>query len=206
MKRHFFALYFSLFATAAAFAGTGPVAFDNANLDARHKWSVSVETAQMFNIDNNPNRYFFMTQMLSLDYEPFRALALGPVRVRTQVRSTFFASAIFNGPETYYLGWGPQLRLIFPIGNSPWSFFGGGGGGIGYADAHPSDKYDSGLGQCVTFIILANGGIRYEISDRWAVWTGIMWHHLSNANMSEPNKRNTGPDELGLVTGAAFSF
>jgi len=33
-----------------------------------------------------------------------------------------------------------------------------------------------------------------------------MWHHLSNANHSEPNKQNIGPDELGIVSGAALSF
>lgn len=184
----------------------GTVDFKNVETDSSYKWAVSVETAQMFNIDNNPNRYFFMTQMVSLDYEPFRALELGPLRMRTQVRSTFFASAIFNGPETYYLGWGPQLRFLFPLGNSPWSLFMGGGGGLGYADAHPSDKNDHGLGEGFTFIILASGGIRYDISDRWSVWTGMMWHHLSNANLSEPNKTNIGPDEIGLVTGGAFAF
>ena len=144
--------------------------------------------------------------MLSLDYEPFRALELGPVRIRTQIRSTFFASAIFNGPESCYLGWGPQIRSMIPIGQSPWSFFMGAGAGLGYADAHPSDKYDHGLGQCFTFIILASAGVRYDISDRWSVWTGMMWHHLSNANLSEPNKPNIGPDEAGVVTGAAFAF
>jgi len=194
---------FSAFTIARA--GT-PAPVECTEPDVRHKWAVSLESAQMFNFDNNPNRYFFLTQMLSLDFEPFRALELGPVRIRTQVRSTFFAAAIFNGPESYYLGWGPQLRFIMPIGNSPWSLFAGGGAGMGYADANSADKYDKGLGQQFTFILLASAGIRYDISDRWAVWTGAMWHHLSNANMSEPDKENIGPDEIGIVTGAAFSF
>ena len=193
MKRIILAAFLGLCAAPFARAGTGSPVLNNVETSTPQMWAVSLESAQMFNIDNNPNRYFFLTQMLSLDYEPFRALELGPVRVRTQVRSTFFASAIFNGPETFYLGWGPQLRFIIPIGNSPWSFFAGSGAGLGYADAHPSDKNDHGLGQGFTFILLASGGIRYDISTRWSVWSGLMWHHLSNANMSEPNKRNTGP-------------
>lgn len=206
MKPIILSALFSLCANAVVHAGAEPAPAGPLVIEPAHKWAVSLESAQMFNIDNNPNRYFFMTQMLSLDYEPFRALELGPVKVRTQVRSTFFASAIFNGPESYYLGWGPQLRWIMPLGNSPWSLFAGGGAGLGYADAHPSDKNDHGLGQGFTFIILASGGIRYDISNRWSVWTGLMWHHLSNANMSEPNKTNIGPDELGIVSGAAFAF
>ena len=206
MKQKILSAIFGLCATAAAYAGTEAAVINGVDSASRYKWAVSLESAQMFNIDNNPNRYFFLTQMLSLDYEPFRTLDLGPVRIRTQVRSTFFASAIFNGPETFYLGWGPQLRFLIPIGQTPWSFFAGGGAGLGYADAHPSDKSDHGLGQGFTFIMLASGGFRYDISSRWSVWTGFMWHHLSNANMSEPNKRNTGPDEVGIVSGAAFAF
>lgn len=205
MKQKILAAFFSLCANAVIHAGTAPAPV-TVEIAERPQWAVSLESAQMFNIDNNPNRYFFLTQMLSLDYEPFRALDLGPVRVRTQVRSTFFASAIFNGPESFYLGWGPQLRFLIPIGRSPWSLFAGGGAGLGYADAHPSDKNDHGFGQCFTFIMLASGGIRYDISSRWSVWSGLMWHHLSNANMSEPNKPNIGPDELGIVSGAAFAF
>jgi hypothetical protein len=203
MKRTIFVAFFCLCASALVQAGSGPVILEN---DPGHKWAVSLETAQMFNIDNNPNRYFFLTQMLSLDFEPFRALELGPVRIRTQIRSTFFASAIFNGPESYYLGWGPQLRFIIPIGQSPWSLFLGGGAGLGYADAHPSDKYDKGLGQGFTFIVLASGGVRYDISDRWSAWAGVMWHHLSNGELSQPNKTNIGLDEVGLLTGVAFAF
>jgi len=206
MSRNFVVTVFSLCASALVQAGDRPVVVENSGTGLRHKWAVSLEAAQMFNIDNNPNRYFFLTQMLSLDFEPFRALEIGPLRIRTQVRSTFFAAAIFNGPESYYLGWGPQLRSLISLGESPWSLFMGGGAGLGYADAHPSDKDDHGLGQGVTFIMLMSAGVRYDLSDRWSVWSGIMWHHLSNANMSEPNKANIGPDELGVVTGAAFAF
>ncbi|MEI6034223.1 MAG: acyloxyacyl hydrolase [Verrucomicrobiae bacterium] len=206
MKPIILVAFFSFCAGAMAVAGAGPQAATAVDGDARRQWALSLESAQMFNIDNNPNRYFFLTQMLSFDYEPFRALEIGPVRIRTQVRSTIFASAIFNGPESFYLGWGPQLRFLFPIGRTPWTFFAGGGAGLGYADADESNKDDYGLGQKFTFIMLASGGIRYDLTSRWSVWSGLMWHHLSNADMSEPKKKNIGPDELGIVTGAAFAF
>jgi hypothetical protein len=172
----------------------------------RHQWSVSLETAQTFNIDHNPNRYIFLLQMVSLDWEPFAPLDWGPVRFRGQLRSTFFASAILQGPESVYLGWGPQARIFVSLGDSPFSWFAGGGAGMGWADASPSNKEDKGLGQQFTFILLASTGVRYEISDRWAVWAGFIWHHLSNGNASEPNKENIGPDEIGVISGISVSF
>lgn len=186
----------------------GHKSFDEATIEThpRKQWEVLVETAQMINADGNPNRYYFSTQMISLAYEPFRPLEIGPVRVRTQFLSTFFVAAILRGPESYYLGWGPQVRFIFPLGDSRWSFFGGGGGGFGFADANEDAKNDHGLGQDFTFILLGNAGFRYAVTESWSVWVGGMWHHLSNANLSEPNKQNTGPDEYGVLIGTGYAF
>ena len=44
-----------------------------------------------------------------------------------------------------------------------------------------------------------------DLSGRCPVWSGTLWHHLSNANLSEPVNQNVGPDELGLLAGAALS-
>ena len=170
----------------------------------RH-WEVSLETAQMVGVDNR-NRYYFSTQMLNLAWEPFRPLRLGPIRLRHQLMGTFFAAAILSGPESYYFGGGLQLRLIVPLGDSRFSLYGNSGGGMGIADANEADKDDLGLGQDFTFILLAAAGVRYAINDQWSAWLGGMWHHLSNNDLSEPDKRNTGLDEFGVVLGAGYSF
>ncbi len=199
-------LYFLAVPTLAV---AGPKSFQEPvpiTVEKRKSWELMVETAQMINADGNPNRYYFSTQMISLAYEPFRPLQWGPVRMRTQLLSTFFVAAIIRGPESYYLGWGPQLRFTFPLGDTPFSIFLGGGGGFGFADADESAKNDHGLGQDFTFIILGNAGLRYAITDSWSVWVGGMWHHLSNADLSEPNKHNTGPDEYGVLVGTGYAF
>ncbi len=170
----------------------------------RH-WEVSLETAQMVGVDNR-NRYYFSTQMLNLAWEPFRPLRLGPVRLRHQLMGTFFAAAILSGPESYYFGGGLQLRLIIPLGDSRFSLYANSGGGMGIADANEADRGDLGLGQDFTFILLAAAGVRYAINDQWSAWLGGMWHHLSNNDLSEPDKRNTGLDEFGVVLGAGYSF
>lgn len=168
-------------------------------------WELSLETAQMIGV-KNPNDYYFFTQMLNVAWQPFGTLEWGWFRVRPQLMATGFAIAILSGPESYYFGLGPQLRLIFPIGDSRWSLYANGGGGIGWADANESDKFDRGLGQDLTFILLTAVGVRYAINDRWSVWAGGMWHHLSNNDLSEPDKRNTGLDAFGVVLGGGFSF
>lgn len=175
----------------------------------RKKFEVSLETAQLFNYDGNPNLYYFSTQMLSLAWEPFRPLELGPIRMRTQAMSTIFTAAIFGAPETFYLGWGLQIRSIFPIGKSPWALYISGGGGMGYANAHPHHKHDNGLGERFTFILLASTGIRYAINDRWSVWIGANLQHLSNGGLSEiskPKKENIGVDDIGFVIGTGWAF
>lgn len=171
----------------------------------QHHWELSLETAQMIGVDNR-NRYYFSTQMLNLAWEPFPPLRLGPVRLRHQLIGTFFAAAILSGPESYYFGGGLQLRLIIPLGDTRFSLYANSGGGMGFADANEADKDDLGLGQDFTFIVLAAAGVRYAISDQWSVWLGGMWHHLSNNDLSEPDKRNIGLDEFGVVLGAGYSF
>ena len=205
--RHWLTIWF--LSAAAAMAGEHSFkekAIAEGEPPRRKAFEAMVETAQMFNYDGNPNRYYFMTQMVSVAWEPWRPLQLGPVRVRAQVMSTLFVSAILRGPETFYIGWGPRLRLIFPIAETPWSLYLSGGAGYGYANANQSAREDRGLGQEWTFILQGDGGLRYAINDSWSVWAGMMWHHLSNGNQSAPRKRNIGPDELGFNLGTGWAF
>ncbi len=202
------ALLFALLAPGSVVqAGTASANPALAPSGAPHRtWEVGLETAQMIGL-RNPNHYYFSTQMLSLAFEPLRPLRMGTGQLRSQLLSTFIWTAIFGGSESYYLGWGPQLRFILsPSADSRWSFYFGGGAGLGVADADEANKTDRGLGQDFTFIILAGAGVRYSINDRWSVSLGGLWHHLSNADLSEPDKRNTGLDALGPVLGASYRF
>jgi Lipid A 3-O-deacylase (PagL) len=196
---------FLLLATHAL-AGEAPSEDTAADLAGKRRyWELSLETAQMIGVDNR-NRYYFSTQMLNLAWEPFRPLRVGPVQLRHQLMGTFFAAAILSGPESYYFGGGLQLRLIIPLGDTRFSLYANSGGGMGIADANEADKDDLGLGQDFTFIVLAAAGVRYAISHQWSVWLGGMWHHLSNNDLSEPDKRNSGLDEFGVVLGGGYSF
>ena len=166
------------------------------------RWEIALETAGIFGVPN-PNHYVIAPQLLSLAWQPFPQWRIGPVRVRGQILATFLGEAILHGPETYFLGGALRFRLIFPLGTSRWSLYADGGGGMGGVD---SDDTPFGQGEDFAFCLLASGGVRFSISNTWSLWAGFLWQHLSNADLSEPRRRNTGLDSLGPVAGVSYGF
>ena len=173
--------------------------------EPRRMWEVSAETMQTIGVDDSRNNYL-MTQFFSFALEPFRPLVLGPVTVRGQLVNSLVVSAIVEGPDSYYIGWAPELRFILPLGRSPWSWQTAVAAGLGVADANQSRPDDRGLGQPLTFLLAVKAGLRYAVSDTWSVWAGGAWLHLSNGGLSEPRKENIGADSFGPVLGVSWSF
>ena len=161
------------------------------------RWEITLETAGVFGV-RNPNNYVIAPQLLSLAWQPFPQWQIGPVRIRGQVLATFLGEAILQGPESYFLGGALRVRLIFPLGTSRWALYADGGAGMGGID---SDDTPRGQGEDFAFCLLASGGVRFSISSAWSVWAGFLWQHLSNADLSEPRRRNTALDSLGPVAG-----
>jgi lipid A 3-O-deacylase len=166
------------------------------------RWEVALETAGLFGV-RNPNNYVIAPQLLSLAWQPFPQWQIGPVRIRCQVLTSFLGEAILHGPESYFLGGALRVRLIFPLGSSPWALYADGGGGIGAVD---SDDTPFGQGEDFAFCLLASGEVRFAISSSWSVWAGLLWQHLSNAGISEPRRRNTALDSIGPVAGVSYAF
>lgn len=167
---------------------------------------VSFEEVWLKEYDGNKNSYSYLSSLLSVDWEPWKPFVIFGQPIRWQWRSTFVADAILNGPETVYLGWAPQVRWIAPIGKGPFSLFAGGGAGPGWANASTANVNDGGLGEPFTFIIMGSGGLRYQVTSRWAAWVGIAYQHLSNAGMSDNTKPNLGLDSLGVISGVGLTF
>ena len=101
-------------------------------------------------------------QFLNLAWQPFPQWHVGPVRFRGQILATFAGEGIVRGPESYFLGGALRFRFIFPLGDSRWSFYADGGGGMGAVD---SDDTPFGQGEDFAFCLLASGALRYAISD-----------------------------------------
>jgi opacity protein-like surface antigen len=204
LMRSLLVLGFGLLPLVVRAAGPGPSA-EVREPEPRKIWEAMVETTQTIGADNSRDNYF-ATQFVSLAVEPFRPWELGPVRVLTQLINSLVVSAILEGPDTYYIGWAPQVRAIVPLGDSRWSLYGAFAAGLGYADANENNPNDGGLGQDFNFLFMASAGLRYALSESWSVWAGGVWMHLSNGEMSEPRKENIGVDSFGAMLGVGWSF
>jgi hypothetical protein len=81
-----------------------------------------------------------------------------------------------------------------------WSLFTGAGGGFGVTNSHASE---GGLGQDFTLNWFIRGGVEYMIARNRSVSAGILYQHMSNGGMSEPNP---GINALGFTLGYAWSY
>ena len=188
--------------TAAGLMADGELVRQPLEAPREKRWEIAFETAGIFGV-RNPNRYVIAPQLLSLAWQPFPQWKIGPVRFRGQLLATFLGEAIVHGPESYFLGGALRVRLIFPIGTSAWALYADGGGGMGAVDSNDTPL---GQGEDFTFCLLASGGVRLAISRTWSIWVGFLWQHLSNANLSEPVRRNTSLDSVGPIAGASYAF
>jgi Lipid A 3-O-deacylase (PagL) len=125
------------------------------------------------------------------------------VHFRGQILATFAGEAIVRGPESYFFGGALRFRFVFALGDSRWSFYADGGGGMGAVD---SDDTPFGQGEDLAFCLLGSGGLRDAISDSWSVSAAFLWQHLSNAGLSEPRRRNTSLDSIGPMVGVFYAF
>ena len=110
---------------------------------------------------------------------------------------------IVHGPENHYEGImvGPRYNFVQP----GWKIvpFVEGGVGLGFADSNPQW---GGLGQDFNFSFEASAGARYDINCDFFVRLEVLYQHVSNAGLSEPENPNHPIDELGPKLSFGYSF
>ena len=110
---------------------------------------------------------------------------------------------IVHGPENHFEGImvGPRYNFVQP----GWKVvpFVEGGVGLGFADSNPAC---GGLGQDFNFTFESAAGARYDISDDFFVRLAVVYQHVSNAGLSEPQFPNHPIDELGPKISFGYSF
>jgi lipid A 3-O-deacylase len=115
-------------------------------------------------------------------------------------RLTLIGTWVENGPEHHYLGVAGSPSLEWWDRSGSWSVFGGVGGGFGVID---SQGVKGGQGQDFTLNWFMRGGIEHITSRRTHLSAGIMYQHMSNGGMTNPNP---GIDALGFTLGYAWKF
>jgi len=163
---------------------------------------VAAESAYLCSIIGNPNSYEigaeFITGRLRWgvnrnDGSLFRGY--------NQVYLLAMAEPIFRGPENRYFGISAGFRHVFIRPGWRIEPYASGGVGLGFIDS--TDEFRGGQGEDFTFNILTAAGFDYRLDDHWKINAGILYQHLSNAGLTDPNP---SLNLLGPQVGATFSF
>jgi len=111
-------------------------------------------------------------------------------------------SGIFDGPGDIIIG--PTALVRYNFVQPGWKVvpYVQGGVGIVYTDAY-EDRTQDAIGQAIEFTPQASVGLRVLVAEDWSVDLEGMFHHISNAGMSE---RNDGTNALGGLIGATYRF
>jgi hypothetical protein len=175
--------------------------FGSESFNAPHL-EIAAESAYLCSIIGNPNSYEigaeFITGRLRWginhdDGSWFRGY--------NQVYLLAMAEPIFRGPENRYFGISAGFRHVFLRPGWRIEPYASGGVGLGFIDS--TDAFRGGQGEDFTFNILTAVGFDYRLADHWKVNAGVLYQHLSNAGLTDPNP---SLNLLGPQVGATFSF
>jgi len=154
-------------------------------------WYGEAQTAVLFGV-NNRFGYVLAPQMVSVMYDPaFESWAEG-----FAFGITAMAQPVVNGPETFLGGGAFAIRYDFTRFSAspkirPYITTRLGCGGIDASGVR------DGQAQDFVFILQAEAGVGFEIGGGWEAKVGVLYQHVSNAGLSEPELLNTGLDSVG---------
>ena len=111
-------------------------------------------------------------------------------------------SYIFEGFGSYVRGFTLLGRYNLLLADPHWALYGQIGAGSVVNDAY-KDMSQSAIGQAIEFTLQGSLGLHYFIDRKWTVDAEAMFHHISNANLSE---RNGGTNAVGGSWGLRTSL
>lgn len=152
-------------------------------------WSTqawTVESGMLWEVGNNtPFAYRLVPKQLSWRSAQFwhQEFQDGS-RIVLRHRLALIADLIQNGPESHYVGFSGSPSLEWWDRTGAWSLFTGAGGGFGLVD---SRGVTGGQGRDFTLNWFIRGGFEHVISCDRRLGAGIMFQHMSNGGMTDPN-------------------
>lgn len=159
----------------------------------------------MLGVFGNPHAYEYATQFITARMRWGAIHHEGWMRGYNQVYLLGMGAWFVRGLENHYFGISTGLRYNFVQPGSRWRPYISGGVGLGDVDA-TRVKTRGALGQDFTFNILTAIGVSYQYNEHWRFTGGILYQHLSNAGMSEPERPNSSLNLLGPQFGATYTF
>jgi opacity protein-like surface antigen len=126
----------------------------------------------------------------------------GVLRGNGEILVAVFAGPILEGPGSALGGGDLLLRYNFVRPNARLVPDLTIGSGAVYSDAAEADSVQRLIGRHWSFDLLAGGGTRFFLDDRWALTAELIYRHLSNADSAA---RNTGLNSVGGSLGVSYA-
>ncbi len=120
-------------------------------------------------------------------------------RIVLRNRFALIGAVIQQGPESHYIALSASPSVEWWNAANTWSVYLGSGGGFGLVDAQ---HVPGALGQDFTLNWLIRTGVEYVISPKQRLSAGLMYQHMSNGGMTDPNP---GIDALGFSIGYSWT-
>jgi len=170
-----------------------------------NKLEVSFETAQLFDVGGAEVFYHVAPQILSLHWQLDEVGNEGWLRGNTEFIFGGYFTPVIQGVESRYTGglFGPRYNFVQP--GSEWVPYLESRVGFGFTDSR-ADQRGKGQGQDFFFTFTVGMGTRYLINDHAQVSLGVIYQHISNAGLSEPERINHGLDTLGPILSLSYAF
>ena len=111
-------------------------------------------------------------------------------------------SFIYEGPGNYMRGYTLLGRYNLLLSDPRWATYFQVGVGAVVNDAY-KDMSQKAVGQAIEFTPQMSIGLRYFIARRWTMDLEAMFHHVSNAYLSD---RNNGINAVGGFLGVTYFF
>ena len=149
-----------------------------------------------------------LTAAMRIDDDSLDNFLDGIVRGHTEFLFRGFGYGVIHGIESRFTGvnFGPRYNFVQP--GWKWVPFVEGFVGLAFSDSQglTITRGQVGQGQDFAFNFGIALGTRYDINDAWFVrFTGV-YSHVSNAGLSDPERKNRAMDAAGPEVSLGYRF
>jgi len=162
----------------------------------------SFESAHLFDIGAE-NDTTVAPLMMSIRWQLDDVGNPGWRRGNTEWVFSAFFTPVYEAVENRFVGglFGPRYNFVQP--GSKWVPYIDSRVGFGFTDSQP---VFGAQGQDFFFTFTVGAGVRYTVSEEWEIAGGVLYQHLSNAGLSEPERENFGYDLIGPHLSLQYRF
>ncbi|NBS50131.1 MAG: hypothetical protein EBS97_05930 [Verrucomicrobia bacterium] len=164
--------------------------------------SLSAETAGLFSI-NNSNNYRYLPQLITVGWQLDEIGNEGWNRGNTEFLFSGMYAPVIHGPNPWFTGglFGPRYNFI----QEGWPVVPYLESRVGFMFTNATGAPNS-QGQDFCFSFTVGAGVRIPVMQQLSVNLGVLYQHISNGGLSEPEHQNVGLDSIGPTLSVTWAF